>query len=116
MQRPIIGFRTDDEGHWVALLSCGHGQHMRHTPPFMNRPWVTTAEGRAGRIAQLLDCVRCDAAELPEQRIAPISCASRRNARYRTWGAVSLAPTAGGAGGALKRTMGRWACGPSAPP
>jgi hypothetical protein len=55
MQRSIIGFRTDDEGHWVALLDCGHPQHVRHDPPMVERPWVTTAEGRATRLAELLD-------------------------------------------------------------
>ncbi len=70
MERPIIGFRTDDEGHWVALLACGHAQHVRHTPPFMNRPWVTSEAGRTSRLGQQLDCVRCDAAELPAAFVA----------------------------------------------
>ena len=65
VERPIVGFATDAAGDWVAWLSCGHPQHVRHTPPFMERPWVLTAEGRAGRLGQVLDCVRCDAAELP---------------------------------------------------
>ncbi|MDX2168447.1 MAG: DUF3565 domain-containing protein [Deltaproteobacteria bacterium] len=70
MQRPIIGFHTDRAGDWVAELDCGHGQHVRHTPPFMERPWVTSAGGRESRIGQSLDCVRCDAAELPEHFVA----------------------------------------------
>jgi len=70
MERPIIGFRTDDEGHWVARLDCGHAQHVRHTPPFMNRPWVMSEAGRASRLGQRLDCVRCDAAELPAEFVA----------------------------------------------
>ncbi len=65
MKRPITGFSTDGEGDWVALLSCGHPQHVRHRPPFTLRPWVTTEEGRRSRIGVPLDCVRCDAFELP---------------------------------------------------
>ena len=33
MQQAIIGFHLDEEQHWVAELACGHGQHVRHTPP-----------------------------------------------------------------------------------
>lgn len=57
--RRIVGFHTDEEGHWVAELECGHGQHVRHDPPWRVRPWVTTAEGRAGRIGEMLSCVKC---------------------------------------------------------
>ena len=38
MLRPIDGFHQDEEGHWVAELRCGHGQHVRHAPPFWQRP------------------------------------------------------------------------------
>jgi tellurite resistance-related uncharacterized protein len=70
MRRPITGFTTDVEGDWVALLSCGHPQHVRHHPPFTLRPWVTTDEGRRSRIGLRLDCVRCDAFELPPGFVA----------------------------------------------
>ena len=66
MQRSITGFRTDQEGHWVAMLDCGHPQHVRHDPPLVERPWVLTAEGRAARLGERLDCVRCDRFELPD--------------------------------------------------
>jgi tellurite methyltransferase len=69
VQRSIIGFRTDEEGHWVALLDCGHPQHVRHDPPLVERPWVTTPEGRATRIGARLDCVRCDRFELPADAV-----------------------------------------------
>ena len=59
MERRIVGFRQDEEKHWVAELECGHSQHVRHDPPWQVREWVTTAEGRSGRIGQLLDCRRC---------------------------------------------------------
>ena len=39
---------------------------MRHQPPFINRPWVESEQGRADRIGQSLDCVRCDRFELPD--------------------------------------------------
>ena len=61
MNQPIVAFHKDDEGHWVADLACGHGQHVRHEPPFMNRPWVLTDEGRASRLGVVLDCRKCEA-------------------------------------------------------
>ena len=70
MNRPITGFRLDDHGDWTARLSCGHAQHVRHTPPFTNRPWVTTASGRDSRRGEPLPCVRCDRFELPERVVA----------------------------------------------
>lgn len=70
MKRPIAGFDLDEEGDWRAILSCGHRQHVRHRPPFINRPWVTTDEGRRGKLGAELDCVRCDAFELPDGFVA----------------------------------------------
>jgi hypothetical protein len=61
MQQPITGYHRDDEGHWVAELACGHRQHVRHDPPWQLRPWVTTPEGRDGRLGALLECPLCDA-------------------------------------------------------
>jgi hypothetical protein len=58
-QRRIAGFHQDEEGHWVADLECGHSQHVRHDPPWQNRPWVLTAEGRAQFIGLELTCVKC---------------------------------------------------------
>lgn len=66
MIRTIEGFRADDAGDWVAELSCRHNQHVRHRPPFWDRPWVLTESGRTGRIGGDLDCPLCDRAELPE--------------------------------------------------
>lgn len=65
MIRRIDGFRRDDEGDWVAELSCLHAQHVRHRPPFQERPWVSTEAGRAGRVGAELDCPLCDRLELP---------------------------------------------------
>ncbi len=60
MQRKITGFHLDEEGHWVAELECGHNQHVRHDPPYVERPWVITEHGRRSRLGQELNCVRCD--------------------------------------------------------
>lgn len=60
MKQPITGYHTDDEGHWVAQLACGHNQHVRHDPPWMVREWVTTAPSRQNMFGHLFDCVKCD--------------------------------------------------------
>jgi hypothetical protein len=60
VERRIAGFALDDEGHWVALLDCGHRQHTRHRPPFERRDWVLTPEGRASRLGLSVDCKLCD--------------------------------------------------------
>jgi tellurite methyltransferase len=66
MQRQITAFRQDEVADWVAELSCHHGQHVRHRPPFIPRPWVETASGRSEHVGTPLDCPLCDRAELPE--------------------------------------------------
>ena len=65
MLRAIDGFHQDEVGDWVAELRCGHGQHVRHRPPFWVREWVLTPEGRAGKVGVELPCVLCDRFELP---------------------------------------------------
>jgi len=60
MDRRIVGFHQDDELHWVARLECGHNQHVRHDPPWIDRAWVTTAEGRARMLGAVLSCKKCD--------------------------------------------------------
>jgi hypothetical protein len=60
MTRTITSFDQDDAGHWRAILSCGHRQHVRHDPPLISRPWVLTEEGRASKIGQALNCKACD--------------------------------------------------------
>jgi len=62
MDQAIIGFHLDEHQDWVADLACGHTQHVRHHPPFINRPWVVTAEGRAKMCGQLLACKECEKA------------------------------------------------------
>ena len=59
LPQQVTGFRQDDEGHWVAELECGHGQHVRHEPPLVSRPWVLTEDGRSAFLGTTLYCVRC---------------------------------------------------------
>jgi tellurite resistance-related uncharacterized protein len=66
VRRVIEGFHQDEEGDWVAELSCLHGQHVRHRPPFQDRAWALTEAGRAERLGGPIDCPLCDRAEVPE--------------------------------------------------
>ncbi|HLK05436.1 MAG TPA: DUF3565 domain-containing protein [Candidatus Acidoferrum sp.] len=56
----IVGFHLDERGDWVAELECGHGQHVRHRPPWEDRLWVTTPEGRAEHLGHNLNCKKCE--------------------------------------------------------
>lgn len=58
--RRIVAFEQDSEGHWVAVLECGHRQHVRHNPPWTNRPWVVTEKGRVQAIGRTLECAKCE--------------------------------------------------------
>jgi Protein of unknown function (DUF3565) len=60
LKRTIIALHQDEQGDWVADLECGHTQHVRHNPPWVERAWVTTPEGRQNRIGDTLDCRQCD--------------------------------------------------------
>lgn len=60
MLQPIVAFEQDELGNWVAVLGCGHRQHVRHVPPFFSRPWVLIQEGRESRLGEVLDCKLCD--------------------------------------------------------
>ncbi|HUX34838.1 MAG TPA: DUF3565 domain-containing protein [Gemmatimonadaceae bacterium] len=62
VERRIVALHQDEEGDWVADLACGHSQHVRHDPPWEVREWVTTAEGREGRIGTMLACGYCTSA------------------------------------------------------
>lgn len=61
MNRKIVGFHQDEESHWTARLECGHNQHVRHNPPWNNRPWVVTEVGRKKMLGYELNCRKCDA-------------------------------------------------------
>jgi hypothetical protein len=61
MLRRITGFREDGALHWIAELECGHGQHVRHRPPWEVRPWVLTEPTRNEKIGTTLNCLICQA-------------------------------------------------------
>jgi len=63
MNQAITGYHKDDENDWVAELQCGHFQHVRHNPPFMNRPWVIHEAGRLSMLGHILKCKKCDLGE-----------------------------------------------------
>jgi len=102
VQRVITGYHLDAEGDWVAELSCGHDQHVRHRPPFQERPWVLSSGERAAHVGTPLDCPLCDRTELPERarrvRSTPtwdqesMPAALRRAHRLgaRTWGGLTV--------------------------
>lgn len=96
--REITGYHQDQAGDWVAELSCGHDQHVRHSPPFRVRDWVLTEAGRTGRLGQLLECPLCDRADPPEclglvrtskvwdEKTMPAGLRRRHRLAARTWG------------------------------
>ena len=55
----IIGFRQDEDRHWVVELSCGHTQHLRHQPPWQSRAWVMDPVQRQKKIGQPFACGWC---------------------------------------------------------
>ncbi len=60
MKRAIVGFHQDEHKHWVADLACGHTRHVRHDPPWQNRPWVVSGAGRKEKTGFELDCLLCE--------------------------------------------------------
>jgi len=60
MKQGIVGYKQDEDSHWVAELSCGHFQHVRHNPPMVSRPWVQTKEGREEMLGYEIECKKCD--------------------------------------------------------
>jgi hypothetical protein len=67
MERAITGFHRDPLGDWVAELECGHFQHVRHDPPWQERPWAQTPEGRAAALGRRLACRKCDIDAPPDR-------------------------------------------------
>jgi hypothetical protein len=60
VKQAIVGFHQDENNDWVARLECGHNQHVRHDPPWQNRPWVIKSETRQQHLGEKLECVKCD--------------------------------------------------------
>ncbi|MBT5872795.1 MAG: DUF3565 domain-containing protein [Candidatus Latescibacteria bacterium] len=75
MKQTIIGYHRDEREDWVAELSCGHGSHVRHEPPFADRPWVVTVAGRQSMLGFSLECLKCESSayEVDAFRWQPIS-------------------------------------------
>jgi len=69
VRRPITGYHRDENGDWVAHLACGHQRHVRHNPPWMKRPWVTTPEGREDRLGHPIDCGTCETEGPPDTSV-----------------------------------------------
>ena len=102
MHRAIEGFFTDDEGHWAARLSCGHGRHVRHNPPMVSRPWVLTEAGRSTQLGTLLRCVKCERLELPDgvapykqtraftEETVPAGLLADHTTRRGVWGRIEV--------------------------
>ncbi|WP_200868049.1 DUF3565 domain-containing protein [Pseudomonas syringae] len=55
----VVDFRQDEDRHWVAVLSCGHTQHLRHQPPWQSRAWVLDPVRRQQKIGQGFHCGWC---------------------------------------------------------
>ncbi|MEM7208496.1 MAG: DUF3565 domain-containing protein [Pseudomonadota bacterium] len=102
MKRQITGYHKDDEGDWVAELDCFHNQHVRNQPPFTNRPWVETEEGRQEKLGSELNCVRCDRLEFPDGLVAqrrtpefnqdsiPAGLQRDHNTKKGVWGVINV--------------------------
>ena len=65
VERRIEAFREDEHGDFIAVLECGHTQHVRHRPPWQVREWVTTEAGRKQKLGALLPCSECDRLAAP---------------------------------------------------
>jgi len=59
MKQAITGYHKDEHDDWVAELACGHFQHVRNNPPFVNRPWVESLVGRGTMLGHQLHCKKC---------------------------------------------------------
>jgi tellurite methyltransferase len=102
VNRKICGFYKDEHDDWVATLECHHGQHVRNNPPFTNRPWVESAEGRADKLGVELDCVRCDRFEFPnglefykktpefDESSIPAGLLKEHATKTGTWGLIKV--------------------------
>lgn len=74
IERTILAFRRDEDGDWVAELVCGHSQHVRHQPPWINRSWAITAAGRRTMLGQRMRCGWCEQAGAAGQAEDEASC------------------------------------------
>jgi glutathione S-transferase len=61
VKQKIVDYHRDERNDWVAELECGHFQHVRHNPPWINRPWVESQAGRDSMLGFELNCKKCAA-------------------------------------------------------
>lgn len=102
MQRSIVDFGIDAADDWFAILDCGHTRHVRHRPPFVERPWVTTKAGRDSWLGSRFDCVYCDRFEIPaavecyrrtpifDQDSLPAGLCREHSTRAGVWAAIEV--------------------------
>lgn len=100
LERAIVGFRQDDVGDWVAELECGHTQHVRHKPPWQERPWVLSEQGRVEHLGAKLSCQLCLMPRLPpglvetrrtpeyDEASAPRGLLASHRLRSGSWGEI----------------------------
>lgn len=102
MRGAIVDYVLDGDGDWIAHLSCGHSQHVRHRPPFQERAWVLEEESRRARLETYLLCPLCDRGELPERmclvrnspvwdnETAPSAIRNFHHLAEGTWGVITV--------------------------
>lgn len=90
VKQKISGFHLDSEQHWVADLVCGHQQHVRHDPPWMQRPWVLSQEGRLSHLGMDLECKRCDEFGFSIAEAVRQACLKAADAAYEDAGISGL--------------------------
>lgn len=100
VNRKIVAFHQDTDLVWVADLECGHTQHVRHNPPWQEREWVTTEQGRQDKLGVELDCLFCNMATLPDdvkpykrtaqftQSSVPAGLLQDHHLKAGTWGRI----------------------------
>jgi tellurite methyltransferase len=100
VQATIVGFKQDTVGDWIAELSCDHSQHMRHRPPWTQRPWVMTEAGRTSKLGAELDCPLCDQIAMPPAAVEykrtatfteqslPAALRAEHRTKPGTWGRI----------------------------
>ena len=57
--KKITGFHLDEDNQWVADLSCGYTQHVRHNPLHHQKEWVLSDNARNDFIGFEFECKSC---------------------------------------------------------
>jgi hypothetical protein len=87
MQRQVVSFYQDEQGHWAAMLECGHGQHIRHDPPWTRAGVGGDRRGKSGADWELdgVQAVRRGARIAAGSRILTIPSSSFEKERKIIW-------------------------------